>query len=148
MVTFLPNVGDVADWQLVYSQSFDKGPELPVISIPNVFGKGQHIFTLCTNAPTKGTNWYRAGYLSQHLLMPGVGSSLSQSSSQVAVLNNCKLFDFPRTDTQFRLKFKPVPWLTALELDLYVFSGTDDDIQNRLSRIEQTVNRIEDNQQV
>jgi hypothetical protein len=142
-------------WELIYfgnlqrqqGQSSIEPLELPFLA-------ENRYLTVGAGSTTARPTWIRAGYMIQFLeninvdnrvIFPGSGNpgNTADAGTRLIKLNQIQIVTFPKLANSYRLFFQPVRWLTQLNLAVWQFTGTEIDV---LELITQINNKL-DNQQ-
>jgi len=94
------------------------------------------IVAVCTQSYSAKSQWYRCGYLTRRVRLPGVGlgfgSDSTDSGDEIIPLNRCTLLQFPKDLPQYEIFFTPVPWLKDFNFALWEYTGEQGDSTEEL----------------
>jgi hypothetical protein len=139
---------DQNNWSLVVRQTYTAAqistvpPKFQPIP-PKLIGVEQKILLIGTRNDQAKDTWYTAGWVSSRLnFSPSNNSSFSglvQGSTKYRLsLNKLNLVKFNNYDqVPYVLEINIARWHTQLLVEIWQYSGTTDDIENSLARIEE-----------
>lgn len=147
--------GNKLNWRLVTKKSYRAQPlqtnpnrfvPIPAITV-NV---NNQVLLIGVTNPQAKSHWYLAGYVSARVLFtPSYNSdylSLVQTDTSKIGLNRLNLFKFSNYNlSPYILEIKIAKWHQEIELEVWEYKGSIEEIEPSLNRIENKIDAIASN---
>lgn len=150
-------IGNSANWEQLYSQSFDavnmgQGVfAIPEITVP--FRIENRYLAVSATSRSAKSSWYFAGFLNQKLQLGLLDGGVPDTNSLRRMkiwLNKITFITLPNFDTEYALTFNAAHWLEDISLIVWRYIGPEPDLTNNLIealktdilRIEQKIDAI------
>jgi hypothetical protein len=140
------DLGNTANWELIYSESKLLTDGLSQLQpfIVNILIEATIILVRVTSSSAKDT-WLKAGWLYQYFNVPIIIGEQPLNYVGICNLQSGNVFFLEQVSSSYFLRFNSVPWLEDATVKVYQYIGDDtDEIEEKIDDITDIVIEIRD----